>query len=137
MILQDHTSSLYFAASIGISKFHEPKVIELLDILRGLQFCLMRCIVCLIIESDCQLMVQECNGDSSLTSRLGILMEEIRKLNAHFGSCDITNTPREFNVVAYTLAHHAWHVKDIVTSEFILDFASVAYWLDCNELPTY
>lgn len=82
-------------------------------------------------------MVQECNGDSPLTSRLGTLMEEIRKLNTRFGSYDITNTRHEFNVVAYTLAHHACQVKDIVTSEFILDFASIAYWLDCNELPTY
>lgn len=127
MVLQDHTRSLCFKANVGIPKFHELEAIELLAIFRALHFFLKKSIIHLIVESDCHLMVQECNGDSPPTSRMGILVEEIRKLKAHFGSCDITHTPREFNVSAHTLARHAWHVKDMVIWESIPDFASVAY----------
>lgn len=127
MVLLNKLGALCFAASLRIQEINKLEVVELMAILRGLQFCATWDIENLIIESDCLSMVQECNEEGSPNSRLGVIVKEIKNMRGHFGTCSIQHTLREHNVLAHKFTYIVWQVQEIVAWENILDFASVAF----------
>lgn len=137
MALYNEAGNFCFVASLRIQDIHEMEVIELIAILRRLQLCATKDMEHLNVESDCLLMVQECNTTGPPSSRLGILVEEICKLRDCFRTCTIAHVFWEHNVLAHTFARHAWQVQDVIIWETIPNSASAAFWLDsdCNS-PT-
>lgn len=84
VILRNAEGNTLFAASLAERGEREPKDIELLAIFRGLQICLRMGIRRIMVESDCLLMIQEYQAKGTLTSILGHLILEIKRLQEDF-----------------------------------------------------
>lgn len=80
----DLDATLCFAASIGIPCIQDLEIVDLLALLRGLQLCLAWGISHLLVESNCQLMVNACNSSTFQDSQLGNIIDEIRWINRCF-----------------------------------------------------
>lgn len=81
---------------IGISMAErgarEPQDIELLAIFKGLQICSRMRIKKIKVESDCLLMVRECQVRGESSSILEHLVTEIKQLQASFKDCCFQHT---------------------------------------------
>lgn len=94
----------------------QPEAVECLAILHGLQFCLQLGISNLLVESDCQAIANEIQGQQASLSPLGNIFQDIRELLGRFKTCSIHFAYRESNVVVHLPAKYAWDVTDVVLS---------------------
>lgn len=129
-ILRDSKGNCIMATSVQDIASLNPKTIGTLTILRGLQQCMHMGISCLIIESDCQFVMDKLEFDD-FCSDFGNLLVNIKEWIGKFIDCQIQFTYRECNKVAHTLAHHAQNVENSsmwygVEPKFISPFA----WTD-------
>lgn len=85
----------------------EPDQIELMAILRRLQFYLGMGIRKLIIESDrLSIITAYLSRDVSL-SKIGSIMAKVHRIQISFKDCQLQHTYREHNNLAHFIEHHA------------------------------
>ncbi|KAF5468889.1 hypothetical protein F2P56_013000 [Juglans regia] len=94
-------------------ELHEPAFVELLAMLRGLQFSLHLGISKVVLESDCLLMVEALATSKDALSSQGNLLKEVRNLLSHLNEYQVQHVIRGGNQVAHFLAKHAWSVYDL------------------------
>lgn len=86
----------------------------------------------IIMESDCLLMIRECQSDRAFTSFLGNIVVEIKRLQNSFEECCFQHIFREQNVPTHMLARFAWQVESIITWKHVPYFMDQAIWLDSH-----
>lgn len=74
-------------------------------------------------------MVNACNGNTTMDSHLGIIIDKIKSIQQRFQVYTNRHIPHDHNYLVHIFA---WHDSDIVLWESILDFSHLAFWLDCN-----
>ncbi|XP_041009377.1 uncharacterized protein LOC121253432 [Juglans microcarpa x Juglans regia] len=114
-ILRNSKAEVIFSASKKENDINDPIEIELLAILRGLQFCIPLGISHLVIESDSILMVNEVQSDSLSRSLHGNLVQQIKQVMLRFPSCSIQHNSHLGNGAAHGLANFAWNIDDLIT----------------------
>ena len=88
----------------------EPLEIELLAILRGLQFCILLGLQSLCIEIYSLLLVQEITSSDISNSIYGNVVTDILQLKSRFPSCSFVHINREANESAQKLARFSRNV---------------------------
>ncbi|KAF5444954.1 hypothetical protein F2P56_034045 [Juglans regia] len=88
----------------------EPLEIELIAILRGLQFYIPLGLQSLCIESDSLLLVQEITSSDISNSIYENVVIDIQQLKSKFRSCSIVHINREANEFAHKLARFSRNV---------------------------
>lgn len=68
----------------------------------------------LLIESNCNLLVEEVLSPQAPNSILGNIVMDIRNILLHFLNFSLQYCSPECNYAAHYLAKHAWQVDDIV-----------------------
>lgn len=68
----------------------------------------------LIIESDCQVVVNEMHHFEASCSPMDNLFQDINALMAYFQHCNIQFCHRKCNEVANRISRHAWDVNHVV-----------------------
>ncbi|XP_041009383.1 uncharacterized protein LOC121253437 [Juglans microcarpa x Juglans regia] len=130
-VLRDEKGDVLMAVSKSEHELHEPASVELLAMLRGLQFILHLGISKVVLKSDYLLMVEAlANSEDSLSSQ-GNLLKEVRNLLSHFNKYQVQHVIRGGNQVAHFLAKHAWSVYDLeMWMGFVPSFLHQYIWLD-------
>lgn len=90
MILGDIRGEVILAATISENQLQQLESIESLAILRGLQMCSHLGIQHLILESDCQVVVNELRGAAPSFYSLGNIFLDIQAFMATFQLCEIS-----------------------------------------------
>lgn len=124
MILRNEVGDLLLAASLKERTIQNPKTIEAIAILKGLQLCSQLEIPNLVVESDCQSIVQMLNDPAESKSPIGNVIQEIRTLMGNFQTCTPQFCYRQSIKAAHYLARHAWSIDKVVmwhgdTPEFL------------------
>lgn len=116
LILRGHLRCTRLTCSMVVGGICEPKIIELLAILRGLQIVSSMGIRKLIVESNCLLMIQICISKDSVhaCSEIGILVDEIHGILSILNAGNIQHVYKEYNKLAHLLARYAWQLDIIV-----------------------
>lgn len=81
-------------------------------ILQGLQQCMHMEISHILIESDCQYVVNQILNEE-FSSKLGNLLYDIKDWMGKLVDCHIQFAYHEYNRVAHSLARHAWSIPNI------------------------
>lgn len=110
-IVRDSKGEMILAASIKEQVLQDPKIVECLAILRGLQLCFHLGISCLSIESDCQLIVNQLQSSDCSSYFLGNILLDIK---SPFNRCNIQFIYRNINQAAHRLARFARNIEHIV-----------------------
>lgn len=79
-ILRDSKGDLLLAASIKECGIQDPKTIELVTLLRGLQVCIHLSFPQILIEFNYQMVVQAIQDTNFTNSLLGNLLNDIREM---------------------------------------------------------
>lgn len=112
------------------------ETIKCLAIFRGLQLCILLGINKLIIESGCQIIVQELQQGGASMSFLGNIIQDIRSLMPHFQFCEMQFRYRYCNTMSHSLAHFACNIAHIaIWKDSFPNFLSQPVWQDkkyCN-----
>lgn len=95
MILRGEHGVTRLAACMADNGICKPESIELLAILKELQICSAMGINKLILESDYLLMVKEYLYGGSSLSELGIIVTEIKRIQAMFEDCKLQHVYKE------------------------------------------
>lgn len=103
-LLKDWKEKVLLAVSINEQDVEDPATIEFLVILRGLQHCFYQGIPTLIVENDCQLVMQEVLQPGTPSLEVGNLLLDVKAIMSHFTSCNLQYGNRAGNVVAHQLA---------------------------------
>lgn len=110
-----------------------PEAIESIAILHGLQFCLQMGISNVMVELDCQVIVNDLRETQASLSPQGNILQEIRGLMGHFQTCNVQFANRQSNAVTHSLARHACSISDVVMwYEDVPTFISRLVWIDRN-----
>ncbi|XP_042950304.1 uncharacterized protein LOC122282418 [Carya illinoinensis] len=88
-ILRNSFGDVIMALSKVEEEFLEPKNVEAMVVLRGLQFYLQSGIHNLLIESDCLHLVEEINNVAEPFIAIRTMIAEIRRLMLRFMQCKI------------------------------------------------
>ncbi|XP_040996055.1 uncharacterized protein LOC121242229 [Juglans microcarpa x Juglans regia] len=115
LILRNAKAKIIFLASKKENKVNDPIEIEMLAILRGLQFCFPLGISHLVIESDSFLMMNEVESENTSRSLHDNLVQQIKQLMLRFPICSIQHNSHLGNGVAHGLAKFAWNIDDLIT----------------------
>lgn len=107
--------NVIWVATIRENHINQLEIVECLAILRGLQLCLHLGFPNLLIDSDCQLVVNELQQETPSSSHLGNLYLDIKALMTNFQQCNIIFYYRHYNSVAHSLAKFAWNVDHILS----------------------
>lgn len=105
-------------------------------IYRGLHLCLNLGIYNLLVESNCQVIVQAIQQLENSFAMLENVVHDIQMLMSRFSHCEIQFRYRSSNVIAHKLAHYAWNVSHTMLwyGEYP-EFLNLAVWYDkqsCN-----
>ncbi|XP_042977409.1 uncharacterized protein LOC122308235 [Carya illinoinensis] len=111
-VLRDGKREMVMAVSKAENELHDPESMELIVMLRRLQFILQLGISKIILESDSLLMVEALNANQESLSLQGNLLKEVRSLLHCFEDQKVQHVCRSRNQVANTLAKHAWSISD-------------------------
>ncbi|XP_035543587.1 uncharacterized protein LOC118347674 [Juglans regia] len=127
-----HSSGRVLMAVISLEDVvAEPIQVELLALLRGLQFCVSLGIEKIQVESDCSLAIEALHQGNIDISKFGGIYFEIKELASHFGDCMFRYVYRETNEVAHYLAKYARNVGRInMWWDCIPNFLSQTLWFD-------
>ncbi|KAF5469163.1 hypothetical protein F2P56_013257 [Juglans regia] len=135
VVLRDEKENVLMAVSKSEHELHEPELVELLALLRGLQFNLHLGISKVVLESDCLLMVEALATNEDLLSSQSNLLKEVRNLLSHFEQYQVQRVIRGGNQVAHFLAKHAWSVYDLkMWMGSVPSFLHQYIWLDQTNL---
>lgn len=116
----------------------QPKTIECLAFLHGIQFFLPLGITYMIVDSDCQILVVELQDTHASLSPLGNLYQDIKNLMGCFNQCPVQFTYRQSNVAAHLLARHTWNVPNVALwFGEVPEFLSQCVWFDKKKLYSY
>lgn len=103
-IIWDSHSEVVLAASMKENDILDPETIENLVVMRRLQLNMHLGVTQLLIESNCQSVVKEIQGNKESSSTLGNLIHDIKELMARFQCCTIQFNHRHCNTAAHRLA---------------------------------
>ncbi|KAF5471637.1 hypothetical protein F2P56_008414 [Juglans regia] len=131
VVLRDEAGQVVMAATKKEDFVDEPATIELLAVLRGLQFFLSLGIPNLVVESDCLVVVQELQDSQESLSSNGNLIQDVKRLMQLFRNSSVQHVYRDGNGVAHTLARYAWNVDDVqMWWDAVPAFVTHALWFD-------
>lgn len=134
-ILRDSKGEVIFTASIHENTFHNPKIIESLAMLRGLQLCLNLRIHHLVIESECQILVKELQSSELSSLSSGNIIQDLKFLMAWFSICSINFAYQQSNTVAYKFAGFTYNVETIILWYVVIHkFPSQTKWFVQNSI---
>jgi len=113
LVLRDSKGEVLLAVSKKELVMTDSYGVELLAILRGMQFCLPMGIYELQIECDSLLVVQGIQAPTGFSSLMGHMLQDVKQLMQRVPKCSIQHVFRDANVVAHKLARLALNVQDV------------------------
>ncbi|XP_042939486.1 uncharacterized protein LOC122274515 [Carya illinoinensis] len=134
-VLRDERGEMVLAMSKAEHELHDPESVELVAILRGLQFILQLGIRKIVLESDSLLMVEALKANQDSLSLQGNMLKEVKNMMNCFEEKKVQHVCRSGNQVAHTLAKHAWSIPDVeLWMGLVPAFLSQVYWLDSQNV---
>ncbi|KAF5468190.1 hypothetical protein F2P56_012365 [Juglans regia] len=130
-VVRDDHGQVIMAVSKSEPEVSEAEAVELIAMLRGLQFTSQLGFSRIILESDCLILVEGLQADGESFSVSGYLISEVKRMLHLFLEARVQHVPRMGNQVAHCLARHAWRVKDVeLWMHSFPDFIAQHVWLD-------
>lgn len=134
-ILRDARGKAILRASLCEEHVDNPITIEALAILRGLQHSLTQGFTHILVESDCQLVVNEMLNAENSSSEMGNIYLDVKDLMSRFRDFSLHFASRLCNIAAHRLARNSWHVNQAVLWHGdMLDFLTQTVWFDNLDL---
>lgn len=98
LLLRDELGGTRLAGSMAMRDICDPKIIEPLAILRGLQLVSGLGIKKLILESDCLLMIQVCisSDTAHVCLEIGVMVNEMHRVLLRFDDCMLQHVYRKY-----------------------------------------
>ncbi|XP_041016296.1 uncharacterized protein LOC121258801 [Juglans microcarpa x Juglans regia] len=130
-VVRDDHGQVIMAVSKTEPEVSKAESVELLAMLRGLQFSSQMGLSKIILESDSLILVEalQVEGESLLV--LGNLISEVKRMLHQFQEAKVQHVPRMGNQVAHCLARHAWRVQDVeLWMHSFPDIIAQHVWLD-------
>ena len=131
LILRDWEGKVIMAVSKRESAVVEPLEIELVAILRGLQFCIPLGLQALTIETDSLILAKELAKPEFANAMFGNIVTDIKQMQSRISVCSILHVNREANESAHRLARFARSVVDTsVWWEVVPSVIEQVQWTD-------
>ncbi|KAF5451602.1 hypothetical protein F2P56_026695 [Juglans regia] len=135
IILRDEKGDVIAACSKLEGDVASPEFIEATTLLRGLQFCAQWGVPKLVLETDCLILVNALQSQTTFLTDFAFLLNDISRMMRGFQEVQILHVNRLGNIAAHQLARNAWNVEDIVMWwGSCPSFVSQAVWLDKNNV---
>lgn len=103
-IIRDSSGMVLAAMTNSIGVSYSPFIAEALAVLEGLKLALRLNLSSIIVESDCQALVNMINGVSSTLAVDGVWVHDITDMAKNFGNIVFAHVGRGSNVSAHCLA---------------------------------
>ncbi|XP_042950166.1 uncharacterized protein LOC122282279 [Carya illinoinensis] len=131
LILRDWEGKVIMAVSKRASAVVEPLEVELVAILRGLQFCIPLGLQALTIETDSLILAKELAKPEFANAMFGNIVTDIKQMQSRISVCSILHVNREANESAHRLARFARSVVDTsVWWEVVPSIIEQVQWTD-------
>ena len=89
-----------------------PIMMEAQGVIEGMRFAVTKGWKSVIIELDCQKLVNDLNKNNRIEAELGILYDNIRSFIPNFESCSFAFVNRNANLIAHVLAKRAQSLSE-------------------------
>uniref|UniRef100_J3L042 RNase H type-1 domain-containing protein n=1 Tax=Oryza brachyantha TaxID=4533 RepID=J3L042_ORYBR len=109
VLIRDHNGDCLLASNERAVGILTPEIAEAWAIRRALTIAKEEGLQRVIVASDCLPVIQKLQTPVRDRSRVGCLVEDIKKIGAGMNACSFIHVSRLCNVEAYTLAHCSEH----------------------------
>ncbi|KAL5750327.1 hypothetical protein ACOSP7_024930 [Xanthoceras sorbifolium] len=107
IVIRNHAGLVLASSVQRLGVGFSVLVVEIMAILKGLQFAVESGLVPVVLKSDSSLAVSAINGDTVFLSEVGLIIHDVVELLRSIPSSAVRFVPRSANMAAHYLARFA------------------------------